>query len=93
MPTEPANAMPTRLQVYETDDITVSFDPARCGHSGVCVRGLPDVFDVDRKRWIRPELASAESVAALVARCPSGALQYRWPASQERDEHSDPAAP
>lgn len=69
--------MTKRLQVYETDEITVTFDPEICIHSGVCVRGLPAVFDVSRKRWIRPELAPAEAVAAQVARCPSGALQYQ----------------
>jgi uncharacterized Fe-S cluster protein YjdI len=66
-----------RLQVYESPEITVTFDPNVCIHSGVCVRGLPAVFDVARKRWVRPELASAAEVAAQVARCPSGALQYR----------------
>lgn len=70
--------MSKRLQVYETPEITVTFDPARCIHSGNCVRGLPAVFDIRRKRWIRPEAASADEVAAQVARCPSGALQsYR----------------
>jgi uncharacterized Fe-S cluster protein YjdI len=71
--------MPKRLQVYETPDITVTFDPNICRHSGVCVRGLPLVFDIKRKHWVRPELASAADVAAQVARCPSGALQYRLP--------------
>jgi len=65
-----------RLQMYETPDITVTFDPKICQHTGVCVRGLPLVFDVKRKHWVRPELASPEDVAAQVARCPSGALQY-----------------
>lgn len=68
--------MPKRLQVYETAEITVTFDPTVCRHTGVCVRGLPLVFDVNRKRWIRPELASADDVAAQVSRCPSGALQF-----------------
>ncbi len=58
------------------DEIVVTFDPNVCIHSGVCVSGLPDVFDVSRKRWIRPELESAEVVAAQIERCPSGALQY-----------------
>lgn len=66
-----------RLQVYATDEITVTFDPDICIHSGVCVRGLPAVFDVSRKHWIRPELAAANEVASQVARCPSGALQYK----------------
>jgi uncharacterized Fe-S cluster protein YjdI len=66
-----------RLQTYETDEIVVTFDPAICIHSGVCVRGLRAVFDVNRKRWVRPDLAPAEEVAAQVQRCPSGALQYQ----------------
>jgi len=66
-----------RLQTYETEDIVVTFDPNVCTHSGACVRGLPLVFDVRRKRWIAPEQAPAEEVAAQVRRCPSGALQYR----------------
>jgi uncharacterized Fe-S cluster protein YjdI len=65
-----------RRQTYETPDITVTFDPDVCIHSGVCVRGLPAVFDIKRKRWIRPELQDADAVAQQVERCPSGALQY-----------------
>jgi len=68
--------MAKRRQTYETPDITVTFDPDVCIHSGVCVRGLPDVFDVKRKRWIRPELQPADVVADQVMRCPSGALQF-----------------
>lgn len=68
--------MPGKLQVYQTDGITVTFDPAVCRHTGVCLRGLPAVFDVTRKRWVRPEMATPEEVAAQVRRCPSGALQY-----------------
>jgi uncharacterized Fe-S cluster protein YjdI len=64
-----------RLQTYETDEIVVTFDPMVCRHTGVCVRGLPLVFDVRRKRWIALEGAPAADIAAQVARCPSGALQ------------------
>jgi uncharacterized Fe-S cluster protein YjdI len=71
--------MATRLQTYETPGITVTFDPARCTHSGNCVRGLPAVFDTRRQRWIRPELADPAAVAAQVDRCPSGALKYKLP--------------
>ena len=74
-----------KLQVYETPEITVTFDPGVCRHTGVCLRGLPEVFDVKRKRWIRPELASAPDVAALVSRCPSGALQFILPPTGASD--------
>lgn len=66
---------PKRLQVYEAEGIRVTFDPNICRHTGVCLRTLPAVFDVNRKHWIRPELAEPDVVAAAVARCPSGALQ------------------
>ena len=66
---------PKRLQTYESDTIVVTFDPNLCTHSGQCVRGLPAVFDIRQKRWVRPENAPADAVAAQVARCPSGALQ------------------
>jgi uncharacterized Fe-S cluster protein YjdI len=68
--------MARRRQTYEAEGITVTFDPDVCIHSGVCVRGLPDVFDIKRKRWIRPELQAPDIVAAQVMRCPSGALQF-----------------
>jgi uncharacterized Fe-S cluster protein YjdI len=73
--------MTKRLQVYETDQITVTFDPNICRHTGVCLRTLPAVFDVRRQRWVRPELASADEVEAAVRRCPSGALQFTRPPS------------
>jgi uncharacterized Fe-S cluster protein YjdI len=69
--------MPKPLQVYETNEITVTFEPGLCIHSGVCVRGLPEVFDVRRRRWVQPELATAADVAAQIRRCPSGALKYQ----------------
>ena len=66
---------PRRLQVYQSDQVRVTFDPNICQHSGVCLRTLPAVFDVRLKRWIQPEHAPADAVMAAVARCPSGALQ------------------
>lgn len=64
-----------RLQVYESDQIRVTFDPAVCRHSGVCLRTLPAVFNVRLKRWIQPDQASPDAVIAAVAKCPSGALR------------------
>jgi uncharacterized Fe-S cluster protein YjdI len=51
-----------RLQVYETDQVRVMFDPNVCMHSGVCLRTLPAVFDVRQQRWVRPENASTDDV-------------------------------
>ena len=68
--------MTKRLQVYETPDITVSFDPNVCRHSGVCLRTLPAVFDVRRTRWVDVAADDPHEVAAAVQKCPSGALQF-----------------
>jgi len=65
-----------RRQTYSAPGITVTFDPDVCIHSAVCLRTLPGVFDVQRRRWIRPEAATPAEVAAAVDRCPSGALRY-----------------
>jgi uncharacterized Fe-S cluster protein YjdI len=72
-----------RLQVYDAPGVTVTFDPNVCQHTGICLRGLPSVFDIRHKRWVRPELASPEEVIAQVGRCPSGALQIRPPSPHQ----------
>jgi uncharacterized Fe-S cluster protein YjdI len=63
-------------KTYAGREVDVSFDPEVCIHSGNCVRGLPAVFDTNRKPWIVPGAAAADDVVALVERCPSGALQF-----------------
>jgi len=68
-----------RRQTYEAPDITVTFDPDLCIHSGVCVRGLRAVFDVEKRPWVNVEGASAEAIAEQIKRCPSGALSYELP--------------
>jgi uncharacterized Fe-S cluster protein YjdI len=85
--------MSRKLQVYETPEITVTFEPAICRHTGVCVRGLPAVFDVRRKRWVAPEAAPPEEVHAQVARCPSGALKSYKPGEFVAPPREDRAAP
>ena len=85
--------MPRKLQVYETDEIVVTFAPEVCRHTGVCVRGLPKVFDIKRTRWIAPEAASAADVAAQVARCPSGALQCRIKSPSDPKDMPPPVPP
>jgi uncharacterized Fe-S cluster protein YjdI len=64
----------TRKQ-YPGADVTVSFDPEVCQHSGECVRGLPAVFEAGRSPWILPDAAAADDVITQVGRCPSGALR------------------
>ncbi|MCM2386836.1 (4Fe-4S)-binding protein [Streptomyces albipurpureus] len=61
---------------YPGREITVTFASRRCLHAAECVRGLPQVFDLERRPWISPDDAPADLVAEIVRRCPSGALRY-----------------
>ena len=74
---------------YSAPGVTVFYDRGRCLHFAECVRGLPEVFDARKRPWIQPENASAEQVAEVVRRCPSGALHYRL----EEGPHEEPEQP
>jgi uncharacterized Fe-S cluster protein YjdI/CDGSH-type Zn-finger protein len=69
-------------RTYSGTDIEVSFDGDLCIHATECVRGLPAVFDRDRRPWVLADNGPAEDVSRVVERCPTGALQYR-----RRDGH------
>lgn len=61
---------------YQGKDIVVKYDVARCIHAAECSRGLPEVFDPAAKPWIKPDGASSDKVAEVIARCPTGALSF-----------------
>jgi len=61
---------------YENDSIAVAWYPERCIHSARCIAGLPDVFDPGRKPWVVLEGHTADEIAAVVQRCPTGALHF-----------------
>jgi uncharacterized Fe-S cluster protein YjdI/CDGSH-type Zn-finger protein len=75
-------------KTYGGTAIEVSFDLARCIHVAGCLRGLPEVFDVEERPWIQPDAADPDAVAEVVARCPSGALQYRRLDGGPQESHS-----
>ncbi len=68
--------MSNKIRTYTSDDIDVTYDGARCIHAAECVRHLSQVFDTQKRPWIQPANAPADEVAAVVERCPSGALHY-----------------
>jgi uncharacterized Fe-S cluster protein YjdI len=62
------------VKEYSTDEIVVEWEPRLCFHSGNCSRLLPQVFDRDRRPWVKAGGASADDIERTVARRPSGAL-------------------
>ena len=64
-------------RAYGGTGITVLYDATRCRHVAECVRSLPRVFDPGRRPWILVDNEpDAELLAAVVRRCPTGALHY-----------------
>lgn len=68
--------MSDKLHVYESDAIRVTYDAKRCVHYAACVRGLPKVFDPRKRPWVMPDEATADQIADVVERCPTGALHF-----------------
>lgn len=62
------------MKEYRKDDIAVLWDSSKCVHSGVCARGLPNVFKPKEKPWVQTENETKENIIEQVGRCPSRAL-------------------
>ena len=80
--------MADKVRAYEGKDITVTYSLRRCIHAAECVHGLGTVFDPQRRPWIAPDQASADELAEVILRCPSGALGF-----ERKDGGAEEAAP
>ena len=78
--------MSERVKSYEHEGFIVEYIPDRCIHAAECVRGLPQVFDPERRPWIDPTQAEAPAIADVVERCPTGALRFRYPGGSPQEE-------
>ena len=61
---------------YSNGEITVVWQPAKCIHSEMCVKTLPQVYDPNARPWIQVDNASTEEHKVQIKKCPSGALSY-----------------
>ena len=78
-------------RVYRNERIAVHWNSSRCVHSERCMRGLPQVFQPDARPWVRVDEATADEIAAVVARCPSGALHVERLDGGTSEEPGEPA--
>jgi CDGSH-type Zn-finger protein/uncharacterized Fe-S cluster protein YjdI len=65
-----------KLHVFEGKGIRVTWSKARCIHSAECVRGLPLVFQPGGRPWVKADAGTADRIAEVIERCPTGALHY-----------------
>ena len=75
----------TKPHRFEGREGVVTYDAKRCIHAAECVRGLPAVFNSKAKPWVNPDAADADALAAVIHRCPSGALKL-----ERRDGAAEP---
>ena len=68
--------MPRDTYKYTNGEVTIVWKPNVCIHSGICIRGLPLVFDNQRRPWIDPNASDTQTMISQVKRCPSGALSF-----------------
>jgi uncharacterized Fe-S cluster protein YjdI len=61
---------------YSNGEVTIVWQNKLCTHSGICVTGLPSVFDRDKHPWINTDGATTQEMIAQVKKCPSGALSF-----------------
>jgi len=76
---------------YLNNEIAIHWKPELCIHSGICARGLSEVFMPAKRPWINPEGASTEKIIEQVKKCPSGALSYAYLNDEIPKESSLPA--
>ena len=65
-----------RVHAFQAPGITVTWSRRRCIHAADCVMNLPTVFEPGRRPWVDATQASADAVARVVARCPTGSLHF-----------------
>ncbi|MCX6668656.1 MAG: (4Fe-4S)-binding protein [Methanothrix sp.] len=65
------------MREYSNGEIVVCWDPAKCIHARECVKGLPQVFNREKRPWVNMQGASSAKIMSVIDRCPSGALSYK----------------
>ncbi|WP_379968239.1 (4Fe-4S)-binding protein [Ectobacillus sp. sgz5001026] len=74
---------------YIGEQIDVIFHTERCVHAAKCVKGLPKVFNVNKKPWVNADGEEASKIAKVIEECPSGALEYIRKDSGEQEVPKD----
>ncbi|MCK5148118.1 CDGSH iron-sulfur domain-containing protein [bacterium] len=66
-----------RVIKYKGEKIDIYFHVDRCNHFATCLSGAPEVFNLIRRPWIKPDAASPDKIARVIETCPTGALHYK----------------
>ncbi|ADY56004.1 Iron sulfur domain-containing, CDGSH-type [Syntrophobotulus glycolicus DSM 8271] len=83
-----ADRIPSKINTYLGENITVHFDLSICAHSAICLNTLPSVFDLSNQPWINPNGADPQKIIEAIKKCPSGALSYTLEGKRPSEENS-----
>lgn len=72
---------------YSNGEVTITWEAHKCIHAANCVKGLPGVFDINKKPWINAEGATTSEIVTQIKACPSGALGY-YMENEKKDDDS-----
>ena len=61
---------------YTNNEITIVWQPAKCIHSAICFKGLPQVFNPRKRPWVTLEGGQTSEIIEQINSCPSEALSY-----------------
>ena len=64
------------IKEYSNGEVTIVWKNGLCIHSGICARGLHEVFNPKARPWINAGAAPTEKLIDQVKKCPSGALSF-----------------
>ena len=73
------------VKEYSNDEVTVVWKPGLCIHSGICLKGLPKVFNLKQRPWVDMQASSSKEIVELVRECPSKALSIKGVRFKEED--------
>jgi CDGSH-type Zn-finger protein len=65
------------IQVYNSKDVTVTFNRSICAGSAQCVKEFPTIYSSESSQdWINLDTETTEEIIKSIEGCPSSALSY-----------------
>jgi uncharacterized Fe-S cluster protein YjdI len=71
---------------YSNGEVTIVWKPELCTHSGICAKGLSNVFRPKDKPWVHANEATSDEIVNQVRKCPSEALSFYYNNKDKTDE-------
>lgn len=65
------------IKEYSNNEITIIWKPDLCIHAAECVKGLPKVFNPEKRPWVDITAANSAELMETIDKCPTGALTYK----------------